>query len=211
MQQECDELNDTDERRRFFRIEDAVHMNLRVVSKAELEQRLQCQAHKVSDSFSLMIGLNAIGQQVSAALRRIEAKDPDVADYLKALDKKVDLISKAFLVEEVDIADKPARAVNLSAGGMALHAKEQLEAGSILEIRMLLLPSYTGIVTYGTLVDCSELSREEGDNEYPYLLRVDFSFMRDTERDALIRHILQKQAEWLRRRREERERREDAL
>ncbi len=203
MQQERHEFNDADERRRFFRIKDAVHLSLRVIKKEELDQRLLSLEQNVLDSFSLMTAINNIGQQASVALRRIELNNPDVADYLKAIDKKIDLISKAFLAEEVDISDKPARAVNLSAGGMAVHAKSQLEAGAILEIRMLLLPSYTGIVTYGRLVDCVSLEGGIEDPEYPYLLRIDFSFMRDADRDALIRHILQKQAEWLRRRREE--------
>jgi len=135
-----------------------------------------------------------------------QAQTPDIADYLKALDKKLELISKAFLTEEVDMMDKPARAVNLSAGGMAVYGRESMQPGKVLEIKMLLLPSLTGILTFGTLVDCLRMEGAELDPEYPYRLRIDFSFMRDTDRDALIRHVLLKQAEWLRHQREKRER-----
>lgn len=75
----------------------------------------------------------------------------------------------------------------------------------MLEVKLLLLPTYTGILTYGTLVDCVEVEGEEADAEYPYRLRIDFSFMRESDRDALIRHVLLKQSEWLRARREKRE------
>ncbi len=205
MQSENADMDLSDERRKFFRIEDSVRLTLREVDQGELDRRLENLELNMADSFTLMTGLNAIGQQVSASLRRIESKDPDIADYLKALDKKLDLISKAFLAEEVDMMDKPARAVNLSAGGMAVYGREPMQSGKVLEIKMLLLPSYTGILTYGTLVDCVMMEGEELDPEYPYRLRIDFSFMRDTDRDALIRHVLLKQAEWLRLRREKRE------
>jgi len=211
MQQDTQSIEQDEERRRFFRIEDSVHMSLRVVPKDELDQRLSRLEGNVADSFSLMTSLNIVTQQVSAALRRIEARDPDVADYLKALDKKLDILSKAFLSEEVDISDKPARAVNLSAGGVAVHSRDAFEVDEVLEIKMLLLPTYTGVLTFGTVVDCQLLKEEERDPDYPYLLRVDFSFIRDSDRDALIRHVLLKQAEWLRRRREKKEREMDRL
>jgi hypothetical protein len=197
-------MNDADERRRFFRIDDFVHLSLREVSRDEMDQRMERLEQNMAGSFGLMIGLNAIGQQVTASLRRVESRDPDAADCLKALDKKLELLARAFLSEEVDLGDKPARAVNLSAGGMAVNTREPLAEGSLLEIKLLLVPSYTGIFTYGTLVACHRLEGDEQDPEFPYQVRIDFAFMREEDRDALIRHVLLKQAEWLRRRREQR-------
>ncbi len=211
MQQQIDDKALDDERRRFFRIDDSVHMTLRKLSGEELDNRIASLEQNDENSFSLMNGLSAIGQQVAASLRRIELKDPDVADYLKALDRKIELIGRAFLAEEADIADQPARAVNLSGGGMAVQSREPMDENAVLEIRMLLLPSYTGILTYGTLVSCRRLPEDEADPGYPYLLRIDFSFMRDSDRDALIRHVLLKQAEWLRHRREQRENAENGV
>ena len=209
MQQENDKKVLDDERRRFFRIEDSVHLTLRKVPEGELEDRLQTMDQGLHDSFNLMTGLGTIGQQVASSLHRVEQKDPDVADCLKAIDRKLELIARAFLTEEVDIADQPARAVNLSAGGMAVHSRDAIDPGTVLEIKLLLLPSYTGILTYGTLVDCRPLDEAVVDSDYPYLLRIDFSFMRESDRDALIRHVLLKQAEWLRQRRMQRENADD--
>ncbi len=208
--QEKNTMNQDDERRRFFRIDDSVHMTLKPVPGDEVEQRLQSLGQSANGSFNLMTGLGAIGQRAAASLRRIELKDPDVADYLKAIDRKLELIARAMLAEDVDIAHQPARAVNLSGGGMAVHSREAMEEGAVLEIKMMLLPSFTGIITYGTLVDCQALPHDEVEDGFAYLLRIDFSFMRDADRDALIRHILLKQAQWLRVRREERESQEDS-
>ncbi len=201
-------MDSNEERRRFFRIDDSVRLSLRVVDQTELGIGLEHLEANIADSFSLMSSLNAVSQQVSACMHRIESKDPDIADYLKALDRKVDLLGKAFLAEEVEMTDQPARAVNLSAGGMAVHGREPMAAGTVLEVKLLLLPSYTGILTYGTLVDCIKAEGEEADEDFPYRLRIDFSFMREPDRDALIRHVLLKQSEWLRERREQREQRD---
>ena len=65
---------------------------------------------------------------------------------------------------------------------------------------MLLMPSFTGILTYGTVVECEPVEDEE---DYGYCLRVGFSHMRDVDRDALIRHLLRRQAESLRKRRQD--------
>jgi len=194
-------MSKNDERRRFFRIEDSVHLNLTAVPSGELAHHIEDLEHRVVDGFTLMATLEALSQQVAASLRRIEAKTPDVADYLKILDKKLDLIAQAFLAEGVDLVNQPTRMVNLSASGMAVHSRDPFDPGQALEIKMLLLPSYTGILTYGTVIECASSEGADADPSYPYRLRIDFSFMRDHDRDALIRHVLLKQAEGLRRRR----------
>lgn len=205
MQQDQDPKQPTDERRRFFRIDDSVHLGLKAVPQAELDQRIQDLEHRVGDSFTLVNSLNAITQQQSPHLRRIEQDYPDIAAYLRSLDKKLELLSQALLVEEVEMMDKPAIPVNLSAGGMAVHSRDPIPEGTLVEIKLLLVPSYTGILTYGRVVNCGNASPAERDPDYPYVLRIDFSFIRDADQDALIRHVLLKQAEWLRRRRERRE------
>ena len=48
-----------------------------------------------------------------------------------------------------------AKPVNLSAGGMCAGVDEHYDAGTALEIRMLLFPSFTGLMIYGTVIDCS--------------------------------------------------------
>jgi hypothetical protein len=207
MHQDSDTPDGSDERRRYFRIDDSVNLSLSPVPEGELDARLKRLQQDAAGSFGLMGGLTAIDQQVSACLRRIEGKEPDVADYLKAMDRKLNLLVRAFLAEELDVSDKPPRAVNLSAGGLSVHSREPFDAGTVLEIQMLMLPSYTGILAYGTVVECAEPDAAQAEPGYPYLLRIDFSFMRDVDRDVLIRHVLLKQAEWLRERRVAREQR----
>ncbi len=188
------------ERRRFFRIEDAVSLSYQTVPDDSLPERLERLQRGMSSDFTVMGSLTAIGQEVAGVLRKIEGRHPEVADYLKALDRKLDLLGRAFLAQNTDLVDQPATPVNLSASGMAFFTPERLDVGSILELKLLLMPSHTGILIYADVVSCEAGS--SATDESGYQIRVDFSHLRECDQDVLIRHILQRQGETLRQRRE---------
>ncbi|PVV13650.1 MAG: hypothetical protein B6D77_04170 [gamma proteobacterium symbiont of Ctena orbiculata] len=188
-----------DERREFFRIDDSIQVNYRAIKRDELPQSID-EKLQGTDRFTVMTRLQNISQHLSAPLHRIEQRDPDVADYLKALDEKVNLLGQSFLAQENDLLARPSRSVNLSAGGLAMDITEKLEVGSLVEIKLLLLPSYTGVVAYGEVVGIDEVT--SGDGTYPYHTRINFTLIRNSDQDALIRHITRRQGEMLRQRRE---------
>ena len=187
------------ERRRFFRIDDSVRISLEPVDAEEVTERFERLERQLPGSFSLMTSLTAETQQAAAALRRIEGRSPDVAQCLKTIDRKIELLARALLYEEADIARRPIRPVNLSAGGVAIHTQEAYRPGLLVQIKMLLMPSFTGVVTFGKVVECR--AEPSPDGEFSHLLRIDFSHIREQDQDAIIRHVLMKQAEWLRHRR----------
>jgi hypothetical protein len=191
----------TDERREFFRIDDSIQVSYHQVDPAsvpaDIEERMQ------NDRFSVMTRLQGISQHLSASLHRIEQRDPDVADYLKALDEKVNLLGQSFLAEEKELIGEPSRSVNLSAGGLAMDVAEEMALGDLVEIKLLLLPSYTGVLAYGEVVGVDANPKPE--QGYPYHVRINFTLIRPTDQDALIRHILRRQGEMLRERREQQE------
>jgi hypothetical protein len=187
-----------DERREFFRIDDSIRVNYRVIDASsvpvDIDERVS------NDRFSVMTRLQGISQHLSAAFHRIEQRDPDVADYLKALDEKINLLGQSFLAEEKELLGQPSQSVNLSACGLAMDVAEQLATGDRVEIKLLLLPSYTGVLAYGEVVAVDD--NPQPDDGYPYHVRINFTLIRNIDQDALIRHILRRQGEMLRQRRE---------
>lgn len=195
-----------DERREFFRIDDSIQVSYRVISRDEMPESID-ERLSGSDRFTVMTRLQTISQHLSAPLHRIEQRDPDVADYLKALDEKISLLGQSFLAEEKELLDRPSRAVNLSAGGLAMDVHEKRALGELVEIKLLLLPSYTGILAYGEVVGVDQITEDDG--AYPYHIRINFILIRGSDQDALIRHITRRQGEMLRQRRERLERESD--
>ncbi len=189
------------ERREFFRIEDFLSLSYHEVAATDLPQRLEQMELEQNHNFTIMSGLAAISQQMTGVMHTIQADMPEIAHYLKSLDQKVDLLGRALLSGEITLTAEQAHPVNLSASGIAFKSTEQLEIGAILELRLLLFPSLTGLQTFGEVVGCNKL--EPAEVEFPYFIRVTFTHMRESDRDVLVRHIVQRQTALLQKRREE--------
>ena len=189
----------TDERREFFRIDDSIQVSLRVIQPSDMPLDIDDQQLQ-ADRFTMMTRLQAISQRLSTVFHRIEQRDPDVADYLKALDEKLDLLGRSFLAAENELLGQPTRSVNLSAGGLALDTADLFAVGDLVEIKLLLLPSYTGVLAFGEVVGVE--NSPDGDAAYPHHIRINFTLIRGNDQDALIRHIMRRQGEMLRQRRQ---------
>jgi hypothetical protein len=195
-------LDSSENRRRFFRIDDAVRLSYRVLEPAELPGRVARLSEGLGGSFALMASLSAITHRLSVSLRRIEQHNGDVAAYLRALDQKIETVARALLLQDAELPAMSEEPVNLSAGGLAIFAPQCLPVGTPLEIRLLLLPAMAGILAFGAVVECSDVPLQGDRPRGGPLMRVDFTHIRDEDRDLLIKHMLRRQGERLRRARQ---------
>lgn len=188
-----------DDRREYFRVNDTVRVSLRVVPEDQLDRLDERLEQIANGGFTVMSSLAAISSEMAVSMRRIEHSEPDIATYLKALDRKIEVLGRAMIAGETGLIEEPAHPVNLSAGGIGILLNEEYESGQVLELRMLLFPSMTGVATFGTVVDCQPV--EAADNEgYRFHLRLAFTHLREQDRDLLIRHALRCQSHELRQR-----------
>lgn len=186
------------DRRSFFRIDDRVRLSLRRVPAEDLDRLLQRLEHDLAGNFTVMSSLAAITAQMTAGLRRIENRDPELAAYLRAIDQKIEILGRAFIAQEPEVVAEAAVPVNLSAGGMCVGVEECYRPGDALEIRMLLFPSFTGLMIYGRVVECGEAPAATPARAYRHLARIEFSHIREQDREILIRHLLRRQGDQLR-------------
>jgi len=198
MSSEIKTAEDKAERRNFFRIDDSVTMSYQVVTQEELPQRMDDV--EAEANFTLMGSMASINQNMAGIMHRIEENDHDVAAYLKAINNKIDILGRALLSNDNGLTEQSAQPVNLSASGLAFYTSEKVDTGAILELKLLLQPSFTGIITFGEVVG-SDLVDEQVDG-FDYFTRVNFMHLRERDRDLLIRHVIIRQSEVLRRRRE---------
>ena len=192
----------SDNRRRFFRIDDAVRLSYRPLDPEEVADRVSRLGEGLGGSFALMASLAAITHRMSVSLRRIEQHNGDVAAYLRALDQKIEAVARALLLQDAALPAMTEEPVNLSAGGLAIVAQQCLPAGTPLEIRLLLVPALAGILAFGAVVECTDPPEAGGYPPGSRLMRVDFTHIRDEDRDLLIKHMLRRQGERLRQARE---------
>lgn len=186
------------ERRNFFRIDDTVRLSLRVVPADELEDCLDRLDHGLAGNFTVMSGIASITAEMTLGLRRIEKRDPELAAYLRAVDRKIELIGRALIAHEPELSAEQAVPVNLSAGGMCIGVDQTFAPGTLIEARMLLLPSLSGLVIYGNVVESSAVAAEQTRGRFGHLTRIEFTHIREQDRELLIRHLLRRQSAQLR-------------
>ncbi len=191
--------NNEPNRRRFFRIVDALGVSYKVMSEAEMAVSNDegSAPSPFVDTCSIMKGYN---EQLTQALEAVATKDPDTACAIEQINKKFDALLMMLELDSL-ISSKTCHKVeeaSISASGIAFPVEETLEPETLLALDLVLRPSSKRISAVGRVVSCSPLS--DGDLFY---LRVDFNDMSKKDRETLIQHIVQRQGSLLRELREE--------
>ncbi|TAN67606.1 MAG: PilZ domain-containing protein [Methylobacter sp.] len=185
----------TEDRRGFFRIDDEVNLFYK-----KIDAKLATEPHHFSDNIlnncSLSTALEMVSQEASLLLHRVEKSLPDVADYLRIIDAKIDLLAQAIMMQGFHFKENQTRNVNISASGIAFNCEETLQKGDYLEIKMLLVSSMAVIVTYGRVIYCK--TSQVNDSKYPHFVGVDFINMKDEDREMLIKYVVKKQLQQIR-------------
>lgn len=190
------------ERRQFFRINDRLSLSYRQIPSDRLAASIECLENEIDSNFTVVSSLAAVSQEMMGTLNKIETSRPEVAAYLKSLDQKIDILGRALMAQTTELLNQPIQAVNLSATGISFQVTEYIQPGSTLELKLLLTPSYVGILSFVEVVGCDPVETEPAQG---YHLRTSFMHIRERDRDVLIQHVIQRQGAQIRRARAVRE------
>lgn len=186
-----------DDRRGHFRVDDHIHLRWSELDPAG-ERALTEELAAGGAACSQVAELRALSTQMSNVLAGIRKRDPEVAQYLTMLDRKIDTVARMLEEQRLGAGLAPNARVNIGAGGMAFGADSALAPGTALDLRLIFFPAFLCIRTLGQVVYCERAPQGE-DGEFR--VGVEFSAIGDDSRDALIRHLTERQAALLRRRR----------
>ncbi len=184
--------DDFEEKRRYFRVHDTIHLLHRVIDANHIER-----SHVTNDvlsNYSLAAALDVLNQEAAAVVSRLERRDPEIVEYLKIIDSKINLLSQALVGQDNAFSEHDKQQVNLSASGLAFSNDEIIPVGSLVELRMLLASCLAVIVAYGRVVQCKDI----GNSDHPYEVCVEYINMNDNDRELLIKHVVKKQMQQFR-------------
>ncbi|SMF95440.1 PilZ domain-containing protein [Methylomagnum ishizawai] len=185
------------ERRRYFRIEEQVILSFKEISPREIPDLAGFQeiTELPCNPFALASSLELLSQESRFLLRKIERDAPDIAEALRIIERKVDLVTRVFMSREPDLAECLPQEINLSASGLSFSIDQTYDPGRVLEIKMVLLPNMVGVIAYGRVIYCRRNVTLAGQ---PYRVGVDFIGLSDRDREMLIRHVVRRQSQILR-------------
>lgn len=183
------------EKRRYFRVSDTISLLYKIVDDFDIDQ-LSHISDDVLENCSLAAALEVLNEDTRMLAPRLERRDPELFEYLKIIDTKINLIVQALIRDNEQFAKHDKHDVSLSGSGLAFRNQHPIEVGRILELRMMLTSCLAVIVSYGRVVDCREIIQRNP--EQPYEISVEYINMKEEDREVLLRHVVKKQLQQLR-------------
>jgi len=200
-------LNGCDERREFFRIDDEVVMEYRLVQADQVTAVRERLADRVPDGFTVAATFQTNSRTMNRMLQGFSASNPDLSRYLRMMDQKLNHLARLFVMSEMQADEQQRVIVNLSAGGMTFPSRQELSPGQLLEMRFAMVPDMLGILCVAKVVYCQRTA--VGAGEHPWQIAVEYEVIRESDRDLLCSHIMQRETELRRLAREEQDSAQD--
>jgi hypothetical protein len=176
---------DTDDRREYYRIEDTIALEFHLLSGAEAQATEAL--HDASPLFNLLSDLHLADFESQQLLRHIGERDRTLANYLKVINKRIDLLGQALAQNLLRDVGSPKQ-VSMSEGGIGFDNLREIPVGSQLAIKMVLMPQALGLLLRAEVIHC----QEKADGQFE--IGTEFEGLTEAQRQLLARHILQKQA-----------------
>lgn len=188
------------ENRRFFRVTDEISLMFKSVDATYIKENFTDIPEHLEDG-SLGAELELLNQECLLVLGRIERISPDLAEYLKIVEHKINLVAQSIIKESNALAKAPLRHVSLSASGLECESSAQYDKGELLEIELLLPSSLASIICYAHIVYCRENTLEH--KKHPFLIGMEFTHIREKDRELIIKHVVKRQMQQIRENKEE--------
>jgi len=188
------------ENRRFFRVQDEISLVFKQVDAEYIQKNFNEVAEHLEDG-SLGSELEALNQDSLLILGRIERASSDLAEYLKIIDRKINIVAQSIIRENNTLAKTPLRHVSLSASGLECESEVEHNNGELLKMELLLPSSLAAIICYAHIVYCRENTLE--DKKHPFLIGMEFSHIREKDREVIIKHVVKRQMQQIREKKEE--------
>lgn len=190
----------SDDRREYFRLDDEVLLDYARVDETQIAALRERIFDRVVDRFTVAATFATSSRTMSRILSSFSAGQPDLARYLKMMDQKLNQLARLFVIEEMNAGEHSVTQVNLSAGGMVFPSTTEFSPDDKLQLRLALLPAMTGILAIVRVIYCERSAQGNG---LPWQVAVEYEHIRESDRDLIASHIMAREAERLRERREQ--------
>lgn len=186
--------NQQNDNREFFRVDDDLCFDYFVVpstssadqvSMEEIQERLFSEEEY--RQFNLIRQLYEIDAESNRYLAEIARVQPEVSRYLESMHQKFNLLTQSLSEKH---ANNPKQ-LNLSIGGVAFQAENDLPENTLLKVKVMFYPSGLGIIATLKVLRCSHLPTK--DKTRPYQICGRFIDLSPMDEQIIHQHILQKQ------------------
>ncbi len=180
--------NSGQDRRRFFRIDDVIGLHWAAAALEEEQQQRRQSA--------LLDGLAEIDAEIGALLIKLRREQPLAADVLTLMNRKLQMLARRPEADtgttSTETFEYRSTPVNISACGLAFLMDQPCSPGSRLRLDMLLRPGDWELQLVGRVVACDAVMAG-------WYVRLDYEDISQSDQDLLVRHMLIRQSQQLKR------------
>ncbi|WP_100641696.1 PilZ domain-containing protein [Alteromonas facilis] len=196
MDQSFDSLTPEQKKERFsefFLIKHTLNVNIKPVEDSELPSPNMLEEH-MPYAFKIAGELAALEAQAIRPLRNLSTHAADLADFLNAQARKIDLMMSYILHQQDDEAQRYST-LRFGGGGIEVMYDQALAIGSAVELKVFLPEEAAAVFCFAEVIACDP--HEDG-----YHIAFIYSRIRDTDQELLVRASLHLQTQQLRKRSE---------
>lgn len=176
--------NAATEKRRFFRIDDAISLSYQLIDETKAKEGLKST---IPNEYSLAATLDVLSQEALRIVQGLEKQNDPLLELYKVLDAKINALAQTLMFTSSNIDMQSCQEVNLSASGLAFQQLNPLELGQNLVLEMYLPSTLALIRVYGKVVKCEPLQNGQ------YSICVDYTDIKEADQELLIKHVVRKQ------------------
>ncbi|GAA6136009.1 hypothetical protein NBRC116188_27990 [Oceaniserpentilla sp. 4NH20-0058] len=182
----------SEERRRFFRIDDEVALSFHLIDD-EYGGEDSDDLHTMQDmQQEFHVSLEV---QIRQAMVDVRSQYPKLAPLLDLMNQKINLLhANEALVEEAPVLKK----ANLSACGIAFTWGDKLPINQTLMVNIYLQPNHELVRAEAHVAAVDNNPDHPTQSEEAYIVRLDFNEMHQAFQEVLIQHVVQRQGHQLR-------------
>ena len=150
------------ERRSYFRIDETIALEFIPVDETTANKSQPESLFNNANSLKLYSELKKIDADNAQFLFQIKELSRPLAEYLHNLNRKIELLGQELMADQKPSPpSKTLRQVNLSEGGIAFGSTNAIEAGSYIGLRIVFLPSNSGLILFAKSIRCEPSSTGE--------------------------------------------------
>ena len=165
-------------------------------AQASAQHDAELNRVRIETARAALFGIETDFQEMCEPLAR---EHPAIVDVLQIMNRKINLLERVISSEILlasaaspDEIQHEAESVNLSGGGMSLISDDSLPENTRLIVDMILLPAHDPIRVFGNVVHCRTIEGAQ------FEIGIEFVEISNQDRERIIRHTLQRQAEQIR-------------
>ena len=164
-------MNDGQENRRSFRVNESVYVKTEILTEQEYEDGLEHRKIRLGESESTQAMLVDIEARLSEAMYRLNAESETVGKCMTLLNDKINVVIDALpgvRQSKAELAKTLPLSCDVGADGIVFPSKQPLEIGTKLYIQMLLVSDNRFVDSFCRVIRHADLPPGNDPDLYPH-------------------------------------------